>query len=458
MRRTPAPRALLAALLAFTVSPFAAGADQAGEVSNAAPNAMPLSLKRAVEIAISPKGNANVKLAEEQYKQAKARSAEARSAFLPNLSGAASDANLVQSLGRLGVTQIPLPFGLKIPAIVGPYDVVDIRASANDTFSFSSIRRYQASRASVRAAEASRGNTTNTVAATVARTYLEALRTEADFEAAQADVTLAQAVLKQAEDQKNIGTGTGIEVTRQKVELSNNQQRSLIVANERRKARLELLRTLEMPLATQVDLTSKLEYLPVEKITVDEALAHAFESRQDLKAQVRNEDNARLTASSVKYERLPSITGFADYGTTGQGPGEPLEPTREYGVSLNVPVFDGGRMDARRSESASQYRAEQVRTKDLREQVELEVREAIDNLNSAVDEVNVANEGLALSDSELTQARRRYQAGVATGLEVTDAQTRLVRARANQIAALFNYNLARIDLGQSMGDVQRMIQ
>ena len=458
MRRTPAPKTMLALLLTFSVNAFAADADQAPAAVTPSPNGMPLSLKRAVEIAISPKGNGNISLAEEQYKQAKARSAEARSAFLPNLSGAASDVNLVQSLGRLGVTQIPLPFGLKIPAIVGPYDVVDIRASANDTFSFSSIRRYQASRASVRAADASRGNTTNTVAATVARTYLEALRTEADFEAAQADVTLAEAVLKQAEDQKNIGTGTGIEVTRQKVELSNNQQRTLIVANERRKARLELLRTLEMPLATEVDLTSKLEYVPVEKITVAEALARAFESRQDLKAQIRNEENARLTASSVKYERLPSVTGFADYGTTGQGPGEPLEPTREYGISLNVPVFDGGRMDARRSETASQYRAEKVRTKDLREQVELEVREAIDNLNSAVDEVNVANEGLALSDSELTQARRRYEAGVSTGLEVTDAQTRLVRARTNQIAALFNYNLARIDLGQAMGDVQRMIQ
>ncbi len=454
MRRTPAPRAMLAVLLAITVNAFAASEDQAAP----APNTMSLSLKRAVEIAISPKGNGNIKLAEEQYKQARARSAEARSAFLPNLSGAASEANVVQSLGKLGVTQIPLPFGLKIPAIVGPFDVVDLRVSGNETFSFSSIRRYQASRANVRAAEASRGNTTNTVAATVARTYLEALRTEADFEAAQADVTLAQAVLKQAEDQKDIGTGTGIEVTRQKVELSNNQQRALIVANERRKARLELLRTLEMPLATDVDLTSKLEYLPVEKITVEEALARALESRQDLKAQMRTEENARLTASAVKYERLPSIIGFGDYGTTGQGPGEPLEPTREFGASLNVSVFDGGRMDARRSESASQYRAEQVRTRDLREQVELEVREAIDNLNSAVDEVNVANDGLALSDSELTQARRRYQAGVATGLEVTDAQTRLVRARTNQIAALFNYNLARIDLGQSMGDVQRMIQ
>ena len=100
MLRTPAPRATIAALLAFTVNAFAAGADQAPP----APNAMPLSLKRAVEIAISPAGNANIKLAEEQYKQAKARSAEARAAFLPNLNGAASDANLVQSLGKRGVT------------------------------------------------------------------------------------------------------------------------------------------------------------------------------------------------------------------------------------------------------------------------------------------------------------------------------------------------------------------
>ena len=193
MRRKPTPESTLAVLLTFTVNAFAANADQAAPALNAVPNAMPLSLKRAVEIAISPKGNGNISLAEEQYKQAKARSAEARAGFLPNLSGAASDANVVQSLGRLGVTQIPLPFGLKIPPIVGPYDVVDLRVSGNATFSFSSIRRYQASRESVRAADASRGSTTNTVAATVARTYLEALRTEADFEAARADVTLAQA-------------------------------------------------------------------------------------------------------------------------------------------------------------------------------------------------------------------------------------------------------------------------
>jgi outer membrane protein TolC len=47
---------------------------------------------------------------------------------------------------------------------------------------------------------------------------------------------------------------------------------------------------------------------------------------------------------------------------------------------------------------------------------------------------------------------------VAIAVEVTDAQTRLERARDNQTAALYNYNLARIDLAQAMGAVRRMVQ
>jgi outer membrane protein TolC len=47
---------------------------------------------------------------------------------------------------------------------------------------------------------------------------------------------------------------------------------------------------------------------------------------------------------------------------------------------------------------------------------------------------------------------------VANSLEVTDAQTRLERARDNQTDALYNYNLARIDLAQAMGKVRSMVQ
>jgi outer membrane protein len=46
---------------------------------------------------------------------------------------------------------------------------------------------------------------------------------------------------------------------------------------------------------------------------------------------------------------------------------------------------------------------------------------------------------------------------MATSIEVTDAQTRLARARDNQIAALDLYNRARIDLGQATGTIRQMV-
>ncbi len=93
----------------------------------------------------------------------------------------------------------------------------------------------------------------------------------------------------------------------------------------------------------------------------------------------------------------------------------------------------------------------------MKDQIDLDVRLAIDALQSAEDEVKVAAEGLTLAENELAQARRRVDAGVAISLEVTDAQTRLSRARDNQTAALFHHAQARIDLGQATGTLRRML-
>jgi outer membrane protein TolC len=47
---------------------------------------------------------------------------------------------------------------------------------------------------------------------------------------------------------------------------------------------------------------------------------------------------------------------------------------------------------------------------------------------------------------------------VATSVEITDAQTRLERARDNNVSALFAYNLARVDLAQSQGVIEEVIR
>src|ERR1019366_6294911 len=182
-----------------------------------------LSLKRAMQLAVSPEGNTRVRLTEEALKQAESRSAQARGALLPDLSAAFSDQNLTRNLTAMGIqVSIPIP-GFRFPAFVGPFTTMDARVSASQSvFDFSSIRRFQASKVGVSAAKADVNGSAEQVAAQVARAYLAAVRADADVEAAKANVALSEAVLKQAENQKSAGTGTGIEITRARVQLAND--------------------------------------------------------------------------------------------------------------------------------------------------------------------------------------------------------------------------------------------
>jgi len=421
-----------------------------------------LSLKRAVEVAVSPEGNAHIQLAGEALKQAQARSLETRAALLPNVDAAFSDQSRTENLAALGFnpgifSSLPIP-NFSFPTFVGPFTTVDARVTGSqNVFDFSTIRKYQASKVGISAARSDVDATREQVAAQVARAYLAAVKADTDVETAQADVTLSEAVLKQSENQKEAGTGTGIEITRAKVQLANDRQRLLVAQNARHSAYLQLLRAMSLRLDTELELTDKLQYVPVDAVTLDAAKSQALQERPDLKAQQEREANARLSASATRLERLPSVAAFGDYGSNGRALDNSV-PTRTVGIQVKVPLFDGGRRDARREESASEYRSETVRTNDLKEQIELDVRLALDGLQSAGEQVKVAREGLDLANNELTQARRRYDAGVAISVEVTDAQTRLERARDNQTAALYNYNLARLDLAQAMGRVRSMLQ
>ncbi len=411
-----------------------------------------LGLKEAVDLALAPDGSVRLRMAQELARQAELRSAQTRSALLPNLDAYVAEQNQTRNLAAFGIRiQIPLP-GFQMPEMVGPFNVFDARASLTQTiFDFASLRRYQASRAAAAAARSDTESVRNQVIGQVARAYLAGVRAQAAVETGQANVALAEALVKLAGSQKAAGTGTGIEITRARVQLANERQRLLVAENEFDRDRLGLLRAIGLKLETAVELTDRLGYVPTDAATAREALERARKLRPELKAQRGREQAARLGYSATRTERLPSLVGFADYGTIGSGLDHAL-PTRTYGVSLRVPLFDGGRRDARRAESLSALRLERIRTKDVEDQVELEIRLALDNLRSADSQVKTAAEALALAESELEQARRRYEAGVAVGLEVTDAQTRLARARESRTEALFNHNLARIDLATATGD------
>jgi outer membrane protein TolC len=295
------------------------------------------------------------------------------------------------------------------------------------------------------------------VASQVAKAYLAALRAKARVETARANIELAEELLELAENQKAAGTGTGIDVTRAKVQLSSERQSLLVAENDLRRARLELLRAMDLRLETEVELTDRLAYHPVDLPGVEGAIESALEARADWKAQAEREERARLGFDATRWERLPSASVYGDYGAIGPGVSNAF-PTRTVGFRVDVPVFDGGRVDKRRAEAGSLLRQERIRTADLRTGIDLEIRLALDGLRSAAERVGVADESVELSENELAQARRRFAGGVATSVEVTDAQNRLARARDTRIAAVFQYEAARLDLGAAVGRIREYIQ
>src|ERR1019366_1697936 len=105
---------------------------------------LPLSMKRAVEIALAADGSPRIALAEETIKQAEARKAQSRAAFLPDVESSVNDQRQTTNLKAFGFSfKIPIP-GFSFPNIVGPFSVFDARATASQSvFDFSSIRRYQ---------------------------------------------------------------------------------------------------------------------------------------------------------------------------------------------------------------------------------------------------------------------------------------------------------------------------
>lgn len=420
----------------------------------AAQGTLQLSLKRAVEIALAPEGSPRIALAEQSTRQADVHVTQARQAYFPVADASIGDREQTVNLRAFGIgLNIP---GVVFPDVAGPFSVFDARASVQQpVLDFGILRRLRASRSALEAAKFDQNSTRDQVTDRVARAYVTSLRADTALETARANVELAEALVKLAESQRTAGSGTGIEVTRAQVQLADARGRLIAAEKDRRHAILDLLRSMGIELGREVALTDRLMYQPVSIAAAEAELEKARAERAELKSQKQREETSRLNYSASRAESLPSVSAFGDYGAIGSGY-DSVHATFTVGVTLKIPLYDG-RRNARQEDNLIQYRQEQIRTRDLEQQIELEVRRALESLRAASAQVESAREGLGLAENELEQARRRYQAGVTNSIEVTDAQTRLDRARDTQVAALYSYSLARIDLASATGSISEYV-
>jgi len=186
-----------------------------GPVSN-------LSLEQAIALAID--NNLATLLAKELENEARGFKQQALSGLLPNISGTAYQASLTENLAALGFTGARFPGFTS--SFIGPFKNFDARARFQQTiFNLSVLRNYQAGRAGVRAAQYEEDIAREQVATATALAYLENMRADRSVSAAQANVTLGEALLKLAIDQREVGVATGVDVTRAETRLAQEEVR-----------------------------------------------------------------------------------------------------------------------------------------------------------------------------------------------------------------------------------------
>src|ERR1044071_2649729 len=212
------PRSLLVAIAIVLVSAVSLAAQEIpGAAKIATGQPATLSYEEAVRLGIE--NNLATLRAHERRNEARGQQEQARAPLLPNIRGEAYQASLTQNLVALGFQPGTFPGFNK--TFLGPFKNFDARLFLSQrVFDLSAIRNYQAGKAGVRVAELQEALAREQVASRTGISYLEALRADRAVVAAQANVELARALLQLAQDQRNAGVATGVDVTRAQTRLA----------------------------------------------------------------------------------------------------------------------------------------------------------------------------------------------------------------------------------------------
>jgi len=410
-----------------------------------------LTLTDAVKMALGQNPQvqiANLNVAESQENQKLA------------LAGLLPQANLqvLEHTERLAVAPLfgiqHLPPSFPLPGHLGPFEVYQGGPTFSaPVFDLTLWRRWQASKEGVNTSRAQNQGVREQLTELVVSQYLGSLRASADVKAAQSRVELAQALYDQAADMQKSGVGTGIDTLRANVELQNERQRLIESQTQLQTSLYGLAQLLNVDPHREIELTDQVSFFETPTIQVDQSLEAAYANRPEMKALLHSARQAELAKRQAGESRYPNITFDGFWAEQGLNPDTAI-PAYQYGFTLNVPVFTGGRISAERARADLELRKIAQQEQDQRNQIALQVRTAIAQMASAGHEVDVANQAVGLANEEVSQARDRFQAGVANNIEVITAQDELARANDNQIVALYRYNQSRADLARATGQME----
>ncbi len=301
-------------------------------------------------------------------------------------------------------------------------------------------------------------NTLQEVAYNVISAYYDTLSAIEALAAVKADEDASKKSFELASKKFELGMSSKAdtlqaETTYVERQLETTKQKQVV-----RTTKANLAKLLGLPPSMDIKLVSSYANTTDELISksVDEIIDVAMQKRPDLAAKVAEvkASYAKVRQASATY--FPSISGFASKNWIDDDASGSINRDREndaIGVKVSLPIFTGFENTYSLRNAKYSYAAEKEALQQLKQDVELSVVNAYNNYKTSIESLSLANKMLESAKENEQVALGSYKAGKGDIISLMQAQSKLVYARKEVIAAQYGLYTSKIALLKSAGEL-----
>lgn len=317
-------------------------------------------------------------------------------------------------------------------------------------------RTHELSKSSNYHAQAEQENVVTTRADVLLRvnvSYFAAMKAQSVLHVAEETVKARQLVSDQVSELAKSSLKSGLDVSFAKVDLARAQLLLVQAQNDLQSAFAQLSEALGYSDGRTFQLVE--ETLPAAPpADVAPLIVEAFQNRPEIISQGLDLKSAESYATAERDLWFPTISAA---GVTGLVPirQDPL-PSRyaAAGFNVNVPIFNGRLFNAERAEATARSHAQQQYLRDLQNRIAQDVRMSWLNAISAFERLSLTQQLLDETTQAYDLAKGRYQLGLSSIIELSQAQLNLTEAQVEQVSAQYDYESQTANLNYQLGRVK----
>lgn len=328
----------------------------------------------------------------------------------------------------------------------------------------------QAARDTLGAVRQDYASTSQDIALAIKTAYYNYLTAKALVNVRKETVRNRDLLVRQAKGFFEVGTRAKIDVARAEANLYTAQADLIAAENAVKVAWVILRNAMGSPRLPEQPVA---EDSPEVEFSMNLAGARnvAYDARTELKSFESQRKASDQLIATARRGHLPDIIFDATYGWRhisneiqkfGSGSTArnhhlntfPLLPAWSMQLSLNIPIFDGFRTTNRVEETLHNYYNVKAQEEDRRQLIALEVEQSYLRVVETQERIRATESAARAAKENLDLAQGRYQVGVGSIIEVTDAETLYTDAQTNYIRTVFDYKIADAQLARAMGDTR----